>query len=154
MVDAGRLLWQIVKIVFGYGLALCSAGMFLAWGFFQPHGIETDPVGFAATVWSGAVSGVVIGGMAALPAFAAILLAELFRLNSLILNLAAGGLIAFGLWSVGGGDVAAAEPALRPGTSVALAAGFVAGFVYWLIAGRTAGRWRLNGASRSHPEVE
>ncbi|NRG17107.1 translation initiation factor IF-3 [Rhizobiales bacterium] len=143
MIDAGKLLWQVVKIVFGYGLALASAGLFLAWGLFQPQGIEGDPARFAATVWTGAVSGMIIGGMAAVPAFAAILVAEILRMKSLILNLAAGGLIAFGLWSLGEPGVTAGEPALRPGTSVALAAGFVAGFVYWLVAGRTAGSWRI-----------
>ncbi|MXN65108.1 translation initiation factor IF-3 [Stappia sp. GBMRC 2046] len=143
MIHAGKLLWQIVKIVFGYGLALAAAGLFLAWGLFQPQGIEADPARFAATIWTGAVSGMVIGGMAAVPAFAAIAVAEILRVKSMILNLAAGGLIAFGLWSLGEPGVTAGEPALRPGTSVALAAGFVAGFVYWLIAGRTAGNWRL-----------
>lgn len=144
MVDAGKLIWQIVKIVFGYGLALTSAGLFLAWGLFQPQGIEADPARFAATIWTGVVSGMIIGGMAAVPAFATIAIAEILRMKSLILNLAAGGLIAFGLWSLGEPGVREVEPALRPGTGVALAAGFVAGFVYWLIAGRTAGSWRLD----------
>ncbi len=148
MVNAGRLFWQIVKIVAGYGLALSSAGLFLAWGFFRPEGIDADPIGLAATIWTGLLSGVIIGGAAFIPAFAAIVAAEILRLKSVFFHVAAGGIIAFALWTL-------SEPngghTLRPGSSIALAAGFVAGFVYWLIAGRTSGYWRITRGNEPSP---
>ncbi|MBA5778570.1 translation initiation factor IF-3 [Stappia sp. F7233] len=140
MVDAGRLVWQLVKIVVGYAVAVAAAGLFLSWGFFRPHGVDADPVAFAATVGSGLISGFVIGGIAAIPAFAAILAAELLRLKSVIFHIAAGGLIGLGLWVLGD---PAREAALRPGSTIALAAGFAAGLAYWLVAGRTSGKWRI-----------
>ena len=49
------------------------------------------------------------------------------------------GVIAFLIWTLGSG---AQTSQLRPGSVVALAGGFLAGAVYWLIAGRTSGSWR------------
>lgn len=140
MIDAGRFFWQIVRIVVAYALALSAAGIFLAWGLFRPEGFDADPVAFAATLWSGLISGAIIGGAAFIPALVAIIAAELLRLKSMLFHLAAGGFIGVALWSLSG---SANENALRPGSTIALAAGFVAGFVYWLIAGRMSGYWRI-----------
>ena len=80
-----------------------------------------------------------MGSLAFVPAAVAIVLAETLAWRGIIYHLAAAGLIALGLWTLGG---EAMEPGPRPGTSVALAAGFFGGLVYWLIAGRSSGKWR------------
>jgi hypothetical protein len=74
------------------------------------------------------------------PAIVIIVLAEAFRWRSVLFYGAAGGVLALALcYSIGftfdaGRDV-------WPYIQAAVAAGIVAGLVYWLIAGRNAGRW-------------
>src|SRR5690606_32717382 len=139
MVDGGKLALQLLRIVTGFVLSLIAAGGFLAWGLFRPEGFEQDPAAFAAAVGTALVWASILGATAFIPAGVAIVVAEALRLKGIIFHLAAGGLIAFGLWTFGS---ATAEPAVRPGSTVVVAAGFIAGFVYWLIAGRSAGNWR------------
>ncbi|ADZ68881.1 hypothetical protein [Polymorphum gilvum] len=141
MVDGGRLAVQLVRIVAGFICALIAAGLFLAWGVFRAGPPEVDPVGFGAMVGTGLVSAAVLGSATFVPALAAILLAELAGWRSIVYHVGAAGLIAFALWLL------RAEPAgggLPPGTPVALAAGFLAGAVYWLVAGRRAGLWKVS----------
>jgi len=143
MIDAGAVLAQTIRIVVGLIAAFLAAGVFLAFGLFQvldPHG---DPVAFGATIGTGLVSASVIGGVTFVPALIAVCVTELFRLRGIVVHLAAAGLIAVGVWSAGDPQsVAPGSGGLAPGSVVAAAAGFVAGFVYWLIAGRQAGTWR------------
>ena len=74
------------------------------------------------------------------------------RLRGIVFHLAAGGLIALALWVMqdAGGQAAGVQSApsgLPRGSLVVLAAGFVGGFVYWLLAGRQAGCWRMKAPS-------
>lgn len=138
-VSGGRFVLQLLRIVIGFILALTAAGLFLAWGFFQSGGPEADPVGFAATIGTGFVAASVIGGMAFLPAVLAIGLAEALRIRSPIYHVGLAGLIGLGAWLL---DSALPQAGVRPGTTIALAASFVAGGVYWIIAGRCSGHWR------------
>jgi membrane protease YdiL (CAAX protease family) len=139
MVHGGKLVWQILRIVCGFIAGVLAAGLFLSWGLFQAAGPDQDPVAFAAMLGTGFVTASVLGSMAFIPAAVAIVLAETLAWRGLIYHLGAAGLIALGLWTLGV-ETAGTEP--RPGTSVALAAGFLGGLVYWLIAGRSSGRWR------------
>ncbi|GAA0786234.1 translation initiation factor IF-3 [Roseibium denhamense] len=142
--NGSRLVFQLLKIVVGFVSALVLCSLFLTWGFFQWDLPEDHPAVWGAITGTGLVTASVIGSVVAVPAGLVILLAELFRVRSLLVYLAGAGLMAFGLWTLGAGD---SQTGLRPGTSVALAAGFVAGAVYWGIAGRTAGSWRARPAS-------
>jgi hypothetical protein len=152
MVDGGRLLAQLIRIVVALVLAFLAAGLFLAFGLFQALDPARDPVGVGASIGFGLVGSSVIGGSAFTPALVAIVLTELLRLRGVVIHLAAGGAIGLGLWLAGqspagtaGAGAGVAEgltQGLAPGTTVAAAAGFVAGFVYWLLAGRQAGCWR------------
>ncbi|GGF06579.1 translation initiation factor IF-3 [Stappia taiwanensis] len=150
MIDGGGFVLQVIRIVAGFICAMLAAGLFLAYGFVQGVDLQQDPVAAGAAFGTGIIGASVIGGFAFLPACLAILLSEALRLRGVIFHLAAGGAIGFGLWMLG--DAAPADPAraamggLPPGSTVAAAAGFLAGFVYWLIAGRCAGRWRLSRA--------
>ncbi len=138
--DGGKLLFQLVKIVCGYIAGLVACGIFLAWGFFQPLHPGDDPVAFATMVGTGLVSASVVGASALVPAAVAIAVSESMRLRGLIFHLGISGGIAFILWTLGAADVA--QEGLRPGSTVAIASGFLAGAIYWGIAGRTAGGWR------------
>ncbi|ASP34775.1 translation initiation factor IF-3 [Labrenzia sp. VG12] len=136
--DGGKFVYQLLKVVTGFILAVLACGLFLVWGFFRAGPPDTDPVGFAATVGAGLVTASVVGATALVPAGLLIAVAETARLKGIVFHMAAAGLIAFAVWTLG--SEADAET-LRPGSGVALAAGFVAGAVYWLIAGRTSGCW-------------
>lgn len=78
-----------------------------------------------------------LGSLALLPAAVAILVSEILGIRSLLFHLGVGGglglVAAFGL---GGPMRGAGEPAHL---TFWLAAGFVGGFAYWLVAGRSAG---------------
>jgi hypothetical protein len=137
--DGGKFLFQLLKVVTGFIAAVLSCGLFLAWGFFRAGGPDLDPVGFAATVGTGLVTASVVGATALVPVAVLVTLAEAARLRSLVFHVGAAGALAFALWTLGG---PAGGEGVRPGSAVALAAGFIAGLVYWLVAGRTSGCWR------------
>ncbi|TYC53466.1 translation initiation factor IF-3 [Rhodobacterales bacterium] len=134
-------MFQLLRIVVAFICGLIVSGLFLSWGFFQASYPNDDPVAFAAMIGSGLVGASVLGAGAFVPASIAIAIAEIARLRSLIFFLAAGGGIAFLMWTLGEAEQA---QGLRPGSVIALAAGFLAGSVYWLVAGRTSGCWRTS----------
>lgn len=89
------------------------------------------------TVWAGMIS--------ALPALLAVIFAELFGWRSVLFYFLVGGMIGLIADQV---SKLAIDPVPYGGrTVIMLAAGFVGGFVYWLIAGRLAGQ----GGSDSSP---
>ncbi|POF30444.1 hypothetical protein [Roseibium marinum] len=136
--DGGKLLLQLLRIVCGFIFALIACGLFLAWGFFRAAHPDQDPVAFAAMAGSGLVGASVIGATVLVPAAVLIVIAEGVRLRSFVFHVAASGAIAFLIWTLGSGT---GTTDWRPGSPVVLAAGFLAGAVYWLIAGRTSGAW-------------
>jgi hypothetical protein len=142
------LLGRIVVIVLALVVAIMAAGVTLAIAIVAPDwaGVDADPferltffiVSFFATSFVGAV--------AFLPALVVIVLAEAARLRNFLYYGVGGALV--GLASYYGSDislrlenttdVAPVGNALQ----LAAAAGIIGGLVYWLIAGRNAGRWR------------
>lgn len=146
--DGGKFVFQLLKIVCGFLAALISCGLFLSWGFFRATDPGSDPIAFATMVGSGLIGASVVGAAVLVPAGVLITIAELARLRSIIFHLAASGAIAFLIWTFGS---AAGIGGLRPGSVVALAAGFCAGLVYWIIAGRTAGCWMANRPADNAP---
>ncbi|MCK7612503.1 translation initiation factor IF-3 [Roseibium sediminicola] len=153
--DGGKFLYQLLKVVIGFIAAVLGCGLFLSWGFFRGGTPETDPVGFAATIGAGLVTASLVGATALVPATVLIGLAEAARLRSIIFHVGAAGALAFALWTLGE-EVGTAD--LRPGSAVALAAGFVAGAIYWLIAGRSSGGWhgraRRRGAKQPDDQAD
>lgn len=141
MVRGDKFVLQLFRIVFGFVAGILAAGLFLSWGFFQAAAPDHDPVAFAAMIGTGLVTASVVGGFAFIPAGIAILAAELMRWRSFVFHLGAAGAIGLALWTFG---EEAGTTGLRPGTTIALAAGFLAGAVYWLIAGRSSGCWRTD----------
>lgn len=170
MIDGTRLFFQLLRIALGFSLAIVAAGLFLSWGFFKGLSIHGDPeasfIQMLAITWSTFISASVIGALSLIPSAFAIGFAELMKWKGVIYHVSAGGIIALVLWGIGGalpsdlfyasneaGSVIAySAPAtptpptagLRPGSTVAASAGFIAGFVYWLIAGKASGCWRVS----------
>ncbi|HTQ84382.1 MAG TPA: hypothetical protein VMI47_14070 [Pseudolabrys sp.] len=142
------IIGRIVVIFFALIVAIMIAGVVLAIGIVAPDwpGLDSDPVErmmfFAVSFFATSY----IGGTAFVPALLLILLAEIARMRSIIYFGVAGAVV--GLTSYYGSDV---EFRLENTTDVvpvnhplqlAAAAGIVGGLAYWLIAGRSAGRWR------------
>jgi hypothetical protein len=136
-VNGPQFLFQLLRIVAGFILAVIACGLFLAWGFFRGTHPEVDPVAFGAMFGTGLVGASVVGAASLVPAGVLIAIAEAARLRSLVFHVAAGGALAFVVWTLGG----TGTEGFRPGSAVALASGFIAGAVYWAVAGRRSGDW-------------
>jgi len=142
------MLGRILVIFFALIVAMMVAGIVLAIGILVPDKswLDADPVermmfftvSFFATSF--------IGASAFVPAVLLIVVAEVMRLRSLLYYAAAGAVV--GLTSYFGSNVELrlenttdVSPVFHP-LQLAAAAGIVGGLVYWLLAGRNAGRWR------------
>ncbi|MCX2695491.1 MULTISPECIES: hypothetical protein [Ochrobactrum] len=164
MTDTFDYITRFVVIVFGYCVAVLAAGFFLAAilysqvdvlgyamsdPFFQDIFTEIrdswDMTGFyAAVLVGGPVLAFMAGGFSFFPALVLIVIAEARGWKS-SLPYCIGGLV-IGLLAMGTGSLfaitdqqIAASIALLTGAFAC--SGVVGGFVYWLIAGRNAGRF-------------
>jgi hypothetical protein len=128
------LLRLLVLVPLAYVAALFAAAVTVAIALFGGR-VDEDTAGMAVGLSIGLT---IYGGMISfLPALVALIVAETMRLRSIFFYLAVGGLI--GLVSaeiVVALDGLTFAPNLR---LICLAAGFVGGAVYWLIAGKLAG---------------
>ena len=144
-------LGRIIVILFAVWLASMAAGIAIAMGLLGPawHGFTGDAfdrmtfsvVAFAGTLFTGAV--------ALLPLLILIVLAEAFKIRSLVIYAAAGAAMMLAGYLGSGLAPPSSEesidhppPPISHASEVAAAAGVVFGGVYWLVAGRRAGRWR------------
>lgn len=143
----GNFILRFIIISIGFTLAISAAGLFVGVGFYNEiltseppllsweeelYALVSIGVGFASTVLIGAYSLGIVGIVIAL--------AEAMRWKSLVANLMMGGVCAAFLALTGTGGAGGA--AISDGVLlVSLSAGFIGGFVYWLIAGRNAGDW-------------
>jgi phosphotransferase system glucose/maltose/N-acetylglucosamine-specific IIC component len=142
------LFGRIIVIFLALIVAIVAAGIVLTIGIVAPDwaGVDSDPfervsffiVSFFATS--------LVGAVAMLPALVVIIISEAARLRNFLYYGVGGALV--GLASYYGSDISVR---LENTTDVApvgntlqlaAAAGIVGGVVYWLIAGRNAGRWR------------
>ena len=149
------LVGRIFVIIFALIASSIAVGMAIAVGLLGPqwHAFSGD-VGERVTFWGVAFFGSVLtGAVGLLPLVILIVLAEAFRIRSILINTAAGAaLLVAGYYSSGVARPSYEEsidtppPAIPRQLEIAAAAGAVGGFVYWFIAGRNAGRWRDRGA--------
>ncbi len=142
------LFGRIIVICFALIVSMMAAGITLALGIVAPDwaGVDSDPfervtffvVSFFATSFVGAV--------AVVPAVVAIVIAEVARMRSFLYYGVGGALV--GLASYFGSDISVRVenttdmPPVSNALQLAAAAGIIGGLVYWLLAGRNAGRWR------------
>jgi hypothetical protein len=142
------LLRLLFLVPLGYIVAVLAAAFTILAGW---YGHQTTAI-FADVEQTGALLGVAIwlvlevGALAAIPAFVVVVLAEVLGWRSVFLYLAVGGVLGL----LGGQLRGAIWDA--PGDQLLLvAAGFVSGFAYWLIAGRLAGLGRASNPPPSSP---
>jgi hypothetical protein len=142
------LLGRIVVIIFALLMAIVAAGITLAAGILLPEWqvMDSDPVERVLFFFAAFFATSYVGAVAFMPALLVIVIAEAARMRRFLYYGIGGALV--GLASYYGTnmtvrlenttDVAPVGNALQ----LAAAAGIIAGLVYWLIAGRNAGRWR------------
>ena len=137
------LIGRIFVVLFAFVVASLAASIVLQIGIWVPFwrgalSPDIDQGVFRVMVGVGFFF---IALLALLPAIVIIAVAEAFRLRSMLFYAAAGALEALtlcygiGLIDDAGGLLGA------PLAQAFAAAGIVAGLVYWLLAGRNAGRW-------------
>ncbi len=152
-----RILGRIIVIFFAVLLASIAAGIAIAMGIYGPqwHSVSGD-IGERFFFWVTAFfASAFAGRLVMLPTAVLIVIAEIFKIRSLLANVAAGAaMMALVFYSATFSRPSYEELIDRPQTGVsrevplshdieiAAAAGAVFGMAYWLIAGRNAGRWR------------
>ena len=143
-------LGRIVVVLFALWLAVIAAG--IVWSFGLLHSewpeITADPVGrfvfWGAAFLASGVAAVVLF----LPTLIAIVLAEGFAVRSvLIYALGGAAMMLLAYYAADFGQpyeesIDHPPPPMSRPAEIAVGAGAAFGFVYWLIAGRNAGRWR------------
>jgi hypothetical protein len=141
LIKAVRFLGRVLVIAFAFLVASAAAALVLTiggvasdWGDVLVLGADT--VGLSVMVGLGAV---LISGFALLPMLLVILIAESFGWRSVLFYAAAG--LALALLSRYGSPEPPMPSGLREGEIMA-GAGIAGGLVYWVLAGRNAGKWR------------
>lgn len=143
-------LGRLIVIAFAVMLAGVAAGMAIAAGLLGPewHGFSGD-FGERTGYWLLVVFATgFTGAFGLLPLVILIVLAESFKIRSLLAHAAAGALLlasgyyASGLWNHYEESIDRAPTPISREVEIAAAGGVVFGLVYWFIAGRKAGRWR------------
>ena len=142
---------RLFVIVFSVFLASIAAGLVIAYGLIgsQWNALSAD-AGERAGFWIVTFAGASFTGAAGLlPLAIAISISEALKIRSFLLHAVAGAaILVLGLYSSGLArpsyeeSIDFAPPMIARETEIAAAAGVVFGVVYWLLAGRKAGRWR------------
>jgi uncharacterized BrkB/YihY/UPF0761 family membrane protein len=131
------LFMRCLLCLFAYLVAVVAAGLVGTFALYR--GLEGDEA-YEAFYWGTAILAVfAIAHAAFLPSVLVVIASEVFRLRSVAIFGVAGALV--GLYSATfalGSQVDFADRRVQ----IAAAVGIVGGFVYWLIAGRTAGAYR------------
>ena len=138
------LIGRVFVVMFAFLVASFAAAFVLLlsiliteWG----DVVTMSPYGAWVTV---GFFGFLFSGVGLLPAFIVIVIAEAFRLRSVLFYTIVSGLGFAAIYysiTLGSEESAGALPDGR-GWEVMAAAGIAAGFVYWAIAGRNAGNWQ------------
>lgn len=149
------LIGRIFVVLFAYLMACLAAASVVTFGFLPSEWSEaTDsPDYFQGVGAVAAFTALVIAGYLLLPAMLVAAIAEGLRLRSVLLYAIVGGVAGLLSWyGAGLGGLSDLGLALPREAEIVAAAGIAAGFVYWALAGRNAGRWRqepaVTGTSR------
>ena len=137
----GRLLIRMLLVPLGGGIAICVAMIFVAVAHWNRIAPVTDDDYSGLTAFFVAVPMMAAGsGIMLVPAMLGALIAEAFAIRSWMFHTVNGGLsAAISLASIGGFQK---TYDLSDEPLIAIGAGIAAGFVYWLIAGWSAGFWK------------
>ncbi len=140
MALAGR----IVVILFAFVMASLAAGAVMTFGYLLPGWTElADTEALYRGMSTVTVFiGFIVAGIMLLPAMLVVLITEGFRLRSVLIYTLFGGAAALVAYHQLGLGWSGAASELPHEAEIVCAAGIAAGFVYWALAGRNAGRWR------------
>ena len=140
---------RIFVILFALWIATMAAGLVWSIGLLGSDlPAASDPAG-RVIFWGAAfLASGITAALLFVPTLLAVILAEAFAIRSVLLYTTGG--LALTLLAYGGAgfgrsyeeSIDRAPPAVSRDMEVAAAAGAAFGLVYWLIAGRRAGRWR------------
>jgi hypothetical protein len=149
------LIARIFVVLFAFFVASIIAGLVLTLGLLPPELDELTamPGAHAGFDLAVAFSAVLISGYALIPAMLFIAIAEGFRLRSFLFYAGFGAAMAL-LTAHGWNfsvDGSPAYPSVGREQEVFAAAGIAAGLVYWALAGRKAGAWRMDRAHSGAP---
>lgn len=137
-------------LVAGAVIVLALAGGPDGWQAFRAEFLPGERDGLF--MFAGGIAGLIVAAFIAVPSFIVILLAELFGWRSVFFYLVAGAVIGLS------GSILPVEellPEADVDMTMLAAAGLAGGFVYWLIAGRSAGyRGRPGNGHRAGDEAE
>jgi hypothetical protein len=135
-----RAVGRLFAAMLGFLAAVIGAAAFL---LAAKLGLEGPPPGEEVWFWSrwviyGGMAASMLGAMAFVPGAVLIVVTEIFSIRSPVVHVGAGGLLGLAA-TLTGSSASTASPTLDQEGLLMIAAGFVGGFVYWLIAGRSAG---------------
>ncbi len=145
--------FRLVMMLVGYIWACIAASAVITLGALAPEWNDLDALGRSlgqsgdvptAALWATiGIGAVIIFAVGFFPTLLAIILAEGFKLRSIVVYGVIGGALtlaaAYGLDF--SGYVTAPSADMMHDREVFAAAGIAGGLVYWLFAGRRAGRW-------------
>lgn len=142
------LLFRIVVVFLSLFLALAAAGLAIALGLVLPdwRGIDSDPVE-RVTFFTVAFFATGFAALSALvPALVAIAIAEGYDFRSFFYYAIIGALIGLAGYFTSNIGLSLEEATdIAPvtfGLQLVTAAGIIGGAVYWMFAGRNAGKWK------------
>lgn len=141
------LIGRIFVILFGFLAACFVAGMIVVGAVLYPElsDLDSGMIDQSAINVLLGFGFIFLSGFALLPALVVVLITEAFYIRS-VLAYAVGGAIVGAACYLGlvpfDTETLRFDGIIRRHLEIMTGAGIVAGLVYWLIAGRTAGAWR------------
>ena len=150
------LIGRLFVILFGFFAACLVAGMIVVAAVLFPEfsdlgGGPIDPTVLNVVLGFGFIF---VSGFALLPALLVVAITEAFYIRSVLAYAVGGGLVGLACYL----GLVPFDPAtlrfdgvVRRHLEIMTGAGIVAGLVYWMIAGRNAGAWRLPPRRLSPP---
>ena len=141
------LLTRLVIIAFACLVASLAAGLVVTLAVLIPEvgDLALGPFEQGAVGLMLAFGAIFVSGYALVPVLLVIVCSEAFAIRSMLFYAIAGGLLGamlalgFDRWQL---DAVTVSGFARRELEIMAAAGIVAGFVYWAIAGRNAGKWK------------
>ena len=142
-----RLVWRLIVIAFAFVVASFAAGVVVVVAVMYPQysSLDLGPMDRDAFAVAAAFGFVFVSGFALLPALIMALVTEAFAIRSLLFYALGGALFGLGVYlafTPFDTNAMTFVGVYRRELEIMTGAGIVAGLVYWLIAGQTAGRWR------------
>lgn len=134
------ILFACIAASLAAGFVVAIAALYPAWSNLAVDGYDATFIGYVITFGA-----IFVSFFAVLPALLVIVLGEALELRSALYYAAAGAVVAaLAYLSAGSWDTLSlsVDGFARRELEVMAGAGIAAGFVYWAIAGRNAGRWR------------